>query len=1596
MNSKQLGTLLASILVFSLALAGTAHAQPAAIVKVPTPTKIDGAATEWAAIKASQTIDGRLGPVGSFKLAYDDANLYALVNVTDVSPLKNNISIVQELLKGGDAISLCFGPLDGKLIYNRIVLAKVGDKNEVIAMRPHWSDQAHKYTYSTMAGGTVPMDFVGRLDKEGAQVAFALVAGGYSAEAKIPWSSIGLKPTPNLKFSFDVQIIFSDPGGTTNVDTAWWHSTGGGPYSTTDVATEARLYPEAWGVAQLFETDPGPSEQRATQAADPVFTPGGVPISFTLPRASKVSVIVRDKNGWIVRELLRARDMKAGKQTIYWDGRDRWGALQPPGEYSFRVGYFDGLKTRFAGSAGNSAFPPYRTEDGLGSIGGMHAGPQAVAPGGGMTMYLLNGGEEGQRSLRKIDINTGKSLWFHSVGGFGMGQSMASDEKFAYMIYAANSVTSLVRMDSKTGANTPIGSHREPIKLGNIETQGLVIAGGKVFYSVPKENRIGTIDLASGEKGADIKVEAVRGICKSSEDLLLVCKGTEVVRLNLQSLEQKTLVSDLQEPSAVATDGAGNIYVSDLGKSQQIKKYTNDGRFVSAFGVPGGRGLTAVPYNPMAFRGVKGLAVGPDGNLWAVEPLEPPRRFTRISLDGKWVQDIYGPTRCGDIVGFDLDDVSSVWFSANPSTQGQFINAKVDYGAYAKSPDGSKGFKVQAIWRMNQTGTNENVTPDLMLGKFGVTAGGYNRCAVFTATNGKRYFWITGSGERTGLWLWEENKWKPVATVGGRTTPYWSDKNGDGLVQPEETSDLPVQGHWNWMGRDLTLYSVNGSLKPASINTRGVPTYAGGKFTPYLLEKSPSLWNDYFDVQAYSAQMTPGTSDNSVYFTGNNGPHQNRDFWDRASENRIVKIKDGRVQWMVGNHDGTLAHNGDQIISFGIAGEVDGVVLVSDVAMNFVGYTTDGLALGWALTDENGRPPAVGPNAIYVENAAPGVFIKDHKTGKRLLLTHTSEDERILEVSGVFGDDITRIDGKLTLVAPLPRASQAISRVTSIPYSTWQKSIYEGWRPTNVDGYDYEWSPNATSLPISAGKSLVGEIRLRRDAGNLCVFAEVLDPTPFPISTSAGVKDAGTLFGRGDGVELLLGSGTGDAKRTAAGPGDTRLFFTATRDEDGKLVGHVFACKPASQPVPPSTELSVLTASRTYRDGGTKAPLNLSDGLKPVPGAIIRVRERFDRQGYTFEAELPIALMPELSRQQSVAYCYASSNGAGLVARSTRSDLLPVRLNAAIWRGGAIPQRLAWQADGFTGTDPKQMNPSAWGLAGDPLPVLLSVASTQAQPPALRYETTRASSFTFGTGPTVKVDSAIFGGGWFNENGLRFLTTSPREGFSMQAGDGAGEAVQGNWRTSKLDMSAIGISNLDSRSQRSFGLNKPTTATVKVDFPAGQSGKLHVLWGGYTDNSAAGGELKIVDIATGESLDSTKQPELSFKTGINSNFEARETIVTVAGATTLNIEVADNQNAQRAYLQGLWIEPNVQTSFAVGATVSLAAYTGSTLAPIRSVEFYADSEKIGEARQAPFVIQWRPIKAGSYRVTARATDEVGSAGTSEATTVKITPASKNK
>ena len=195
----------------------------------------------------------------------------------------------------------------------RFICGLYAGKPTVVAMREQWPE-SKPYTYFTEASGKVTLPFVAPLAT--AQCGFSplppeLKQRGYFAEIAIPWNEIGYTPAEGASFPFDLQIIRANPSGTGIADTAWWHSTGSGPLAIYDLPTFARLYPKAWGTATLFATDPvthtPPPPQKAGE--EEIFTGPGEAVTFTLPRDARASLIIRRDDGWVVRELLRAKPM---------------------------------------------------------------------------------------------------------------------------------------------------------------------------------------------------------------------------------------------------------------------------------------------------------------------------------------------------------------------------------------------------------------------------------------------------------------------------------------------------------------------------------------------------------------------------------------------------------------------------------------------------------------------------------------------------------------------------------------------------------------------------------------------------------------------------------------------------------------------------------------------------------------------------------------------------------------------------------------------------------------------------------------------------------------------------------------------------------------------------------------------------------------------------------------------------------------------------------------------------------------------------------------------------------------------------------------
>lgn len=1234
---------------------------PAAVVRLAQPPLVDGVATDWNSIKAEQDIRTATGSVARFKLGWDDSSLYALFQVIDDSPLKNGATVLQELFKGGDAVGICIGTPGVQGSEQRLLAGLFADRPTVLAMRPRWPDTSKPYRYFTTASGTLDMDWVGAL--EGSKVAAKTSKEGYTLELAVPWTALRLAPKAGLELAFDAQLILSDPSGTANAATAWWRSIGGDAASIWDIVAEARLHSEQWGKARLVTSDPGARQDAAGAPSPAPAVAGGTPIRWELPRPAQVSLVIMDERGWIVAEPIRCTPYPAGSHEFLWSGRDRLNLPLPAGRYRYLIGYFDGIRTSFVASVGNSGRPSFRTSDGLGSIGGAHGGIGAVAADA-TGIYMGQVGEEGQPCLRKIDPLDGKARWFTSIGAFSGVHALAADGRsvWALIVGSYRKKVKILRLDAATGrprAYGGVSGGTAEFLLEGRNYDALALVDGKLYLSEPGKNRLLVIDANGGKALPDIAIPAPSGLCRLDDRTLLVGSGGSVLRLDLVSGTSKPLVEGLSAVRALCPDGPSGFYVSDLGPSQQIRRYVlaADGSAAAngVFGSAGGRPNRVPVWDPLQFRNITHLALGPDGNLWCAERWDAPRRFITLSRDGRHLKDTYGAVGFG-CVGIDLDDPGTIFYQTSQWAP-NYVEAKVDYAQYAKDPgQPDKAWRIAAIHYLSQDGEGDTAAPDLVRKGMG---SGYGRVLVFTGANGVRYLWRDGA-----LFRWDAGRWICAAWAGasggdGKEVTSWSDRNGDGLAQDDECSRERFPGNrWTWIDRDLTLRGGYGDLKPASIDARGVPQYAGGAYAPVWKDDRPTAF--YFDQENYGIRFSPPAADGGRWIVTNAGPEQGRNFWDRASETRLARLgPDGRVQFVIGNHDGRLPKDGDNQMLMNLTGELDGVLLASEIESCFTAYTNDGLTLGWINRDEKGRIASAGPTAVYMENVAQGMLYRHPQTGRRWLAFLSTEDARVVDIDGIWGDQITRLRGDVVLASARPRGTETSGRA-SIPASTWVHTA--GSRYQGVNGYDFEWDPAVPGLPIRDRGAMVGEIRLRRDAGALCVMAEVCDPAAWAALPAEG-GDPGKGFGTFPAVEVLLGPAAPD--RDAPAAGDVRIVLSASRGSDGRMAGFALACRPTSGP-----------------------------RLAPIAGAKVAVRQRFDRSGWRLEAEIPLALVPELTGKRSIEIRRMKKS------KETKElpDLVgPFRCNAAIWL--ADGRRIAWIPDGFIGTDPSAMIPRNWGIA---------------------------------------------------------------------------------------------------------------------------------------------------------------------------------------------------------------------------------------------------------------------------------------------------------
>ena len=121
-----------------------------------------------------------------------------------------------------------------------------------------------------------------------------------------------------------------------------------------------------------------------------------------------------------------------------------------------------------------------------------------------------------------------------------------------------------------------------------------------------------------------------------------------------------------------------------------------------------------------------------------------------------------------------------------------------------------------------------------------------------------------------------------------------------------------------------------------------------------------------------------------------------------------------------------------------------------------------------------------------------------------------------------------------------------------------------------------------------------------------------------------------------------------------------------------------------------------------------------------------------------------------------------------------------------------------------------------------------------------------------------------------------------------------------------------------------------------------------------------------------------------------------------AGTYSLTAKATDNQNAVTTSSASTItviannVPPTValtapanNASFAAGASITLTATASDNDGSITKVEFYNGATKLGEDTSSPYSFIWPGVPAGTYSLTAKATDNQNAVKTSSASTITV-------
>lgn len=1091
---------------------------------------------------------------------------------------------------------------------------------------------------------------------------------GYTLEARVPWALLNAPTLPgaNDRLALVMQPLWGDSSGWKQVLTfndvirsAGFSFQGTGMWGQAILLAQGHLPPA--------ERPVGPAEQEQPLALKlPLPDPQAQVLSAAVFNGE--GTLVRTLP---VVSLSAERETRNAERqtTLRWDGLDDDGRPLPPDRYAVKLLTHRGIGQKWVTSLHNAGNPPWRTDDGTGSWGGDHGPPIAAASDAervylgwavseaGWSMIALEKGLTPEGKVRKLwgqhqvlDIgiivtglaSDGERL-FVAQDGKGWGAD-SSDPK-------TPNRAGVVIWDAKTGkpANFPFGKRElivsewlDALKSPELATHermsiyhppipqkrfwervrdhdfgpqemglnllGIAVSGDVLYGSLYLEGKVVALNWRTGGKVKEFAVPRPVGLAVAKDGAVIAVSGRTIVRLDPVSGQVTPLVSEgLSWPWGLALDGEGRIHVTDCGEAMQAKVFDGHGKPIDTIGKRGGRPWVG-RYDPRGMLRPSGITVDADGKVWVCEYDDTPRRVGVWSREGKLVADLLGPG------AYAVEGIADEEHPTSVNVHHTLF--EVDYAT-------GKAKTVATLIRPELRGFQ--VSPD---------DGFMGRALKFRHTYGQDFLAHAGRGAVV-IYRVKDLVGEPVAAIGpGGALPlhgftkedvpeavredfwrnphayafWWSDANGDVLVQPDEFALEKVPFFWGlywgaWVDEDLTIWSAasgQGAVFRVPVEewtADGRPVY------PHPAECQP-----LFTAQWKSDISSVLPDGDSVYLLEQEGG----DAYGKGAKLQGISryTLDGkrvwayRKTWLGFGLEAPLAKPGDVVGAMKFTGKVELPSRVKLIAVN--GYfgqfnllSSDGLWVASLCKDNRYGPPA-DSTTVWPENFS-GWFFRNRDNGKVYLIAGDT-DARIWEVTGL--ETIRTGQAEIALTeADHQQALEVLARRQGIDTDLPPLRLARAAQAITIDGDLGDWDM-ASAATLHAGGGRAAKVALAYDGENLLAAFDVRDDSPM----RNGGADPALLFKTGDVCEVFLGTDpSADPRRARPAAGDIRLLFSVM---DGKPLCVLY------QPV-------VREGDHAPRVFSSPVSAEAFDRVAVLDQAQVRVATT--ATGYTLEAAVPLA-----------------------------------------------------------------------------------------------------------------------------------------------------------------------------------------------------------------------------------------------------------------------------------------------------------------------------------------------------------------------------------